>query len=146
VTKNDVHKIRAFNRFYTRVIRLLDKYLLDSRYTLPEVRTMYEIHNRKKITSREIIELLGMDKGYLSRMLLGFDKKGLIRRKSIKEDGRVQEVSLTKKGEKDFLEVNRAADEQIITLISRLTKPELQELTSHMEGIRKILSKIGERA
>src|SRR5690554_6105845 len=96
--ENDVHKIRKFNRFYTRVIGLLDKYLLNSNYTLPEVRVMFEIYHNKKITSKEITELLGMDKSYLSRILLSFDKKGLITRKATKSDGRAMEVSLTSKG------------------------------------------------
>src|SRR5690554_3783282 len=122
MNKNDVHKIRAFNRFYTRVIGLLDKYLLDSHYTLPEVRVMYEIHHHKKITSKEITELLGMDKSYLSRMLLSFDKKGLIKRKATKADGRAQEISLTPKGAKEFLEVNHSTENQVAELLSKLTK------------------------
>jgi|SRR5690554_6674749 len=142
MNKNDVHKIRAFNRFYTRVIGLLDKYLLKSPYTLPEVRVMYEIHYHKKITSKEITELLEMDKVYLSRMLLNFDKKGLINRKGVKADGRVQEISLTLKGEKEFLEVNHSTENQIAELLSKLTKQEIQELKKNMDNIQKILSKI----
>src|SRR5690606_26239915 len=111
-------------------------------YTLPEVRVMYEIHQHKKITSKAIAELLGMDKGYLSRMLQGFDKKGLIRTKAAKTDARMREVSLTSKGEQDVMEVNQATDEQIITLLAGLTKEEIEALIQHMQGIQKIFSKI----
>ncbi len=142
MNKNDVHKFRAFNRFYTRVTGLLDRYLLDSNYTLSEVRVMYEIYHHKKITSKEICNLLGMDKGYLSRILLKFSKSGLLFRKTARNDGRAQEISLTEKGEKAFLVVNRATENQIAELLSGLTKQETQELTAHMDGIQRILSRI----
>jgi len=140
--KSDVNKIRAFNRFYTRIIGLLDRYLLASEYTLPEVRVMYEIYQHKKITSKEITELLGMDKSYLSRMLLKFDKKGLLKRKAIKTDGRAREISLTPKGEKDFLKVNQSTENQVAELLSKLTDQEVKQLVRHMDGIQKILLKI----
>lgn len=142
---NDVHKIRAFNRFYTGVIGLLNKYLLNSPYTLPEVRVMYEIHHHKKITSKEITELSGMDKSYLSRILLGFEKKGLIDRKSSKEDGRVQIVSLTAKGESEYLQVDQATENQISKLLSKLTQQEIQTLILNMEEIQNLLSKINKK-
>lgn len=137
-----MHKIRDFNRFYTRVIGLLNKYLLNSNYTLSEVRVMFEIHRNKKIMSKEITELLGMDKSYLSRMLLSFDKKGLITRRATKLDGRAMEISLTSKGEQEFLKVNLLSENQITELLSRLTKEERQELVKHMDVIQNILSKI----
>lgn len=145
MNKNDIHQIRAFNRFYTRVIGLLDKYLLDSHYTLPEVRVMYEIYHNKKITSKEITELSGMDKSYLSRMLHGFEKKGLIDRKSSKEDGRVQIVSLTGKGKNEYLQVDQATEYQISELLSKLTKQEIQALILHMEQIQNLFSKINKK-
>jgi DNA-binding MarR family transcriptional regulator len=137
-----VNKIRAFNRFYTGVIGLLNKYLHDSHYTLPEVRVMYELYHHKQITSKEITELLGMDKSYLSRMLLSFDKKGLIKRKADKTDSRVQELSLSAKGEKEFLAINNSTESKIAALLSGLTTRETKDLIEHMDGIQKILSKI----
>lgn len=141
---NAVNKIRAFNRFYTMVLGLLDKHLLDSKFTLPEVRVMYEIYHRKKITSKEIAELLAMDKGYLSRILLSFDNKKLIDRKANKVDGRVQEISLSAKGEKEFLAINLASENQVVELLSGLTSKEINELVGHMEEIQKILIKISQ--
>lgn len=140
--KNSVHKIRAFNRFYTMVLGLLNKHLLDSRFTLPEVRVMYEIYHQKKITSKEITELLQMDKGYLSRMLLSFDNKGLIVKKANKIDSRAQEISLSAKGEKEFLAINLASENQIAALLSGLSSHEIDKLTGHMDEIQKILIKI----
>jgi DNA-binding MarR family transcriptional regulator len=141
---NAVNKVRAFNRFYTMVLGLLDKHLLDSKFTLPEVRVMYEIYHRKKITSKEIAELLGMDKGYLSRILLSFDNKKLIDRKANKVDGRVQEISLSAKGEKEFLAINLASENQVVELLSGLSAQEIDKLVSHMDEIQKILLKISQ--
>jgi DNA-binding MarR family transcriptional regulator len=141
---NAVNKVRAFNRFYTMVLGLLDKHLLNSDFTLPEVRVMYEIYHRKKITSKEIAELLGMDKGYLSRILLSFDNKKLIDRKANKTDGRVQEISLSAKGEKEFLAINLASENQVVELLSGLSSQEINKLVSHMDEIQKILLKIGQ--
>jgi DNA-binding MarR family transcriptional regulator len=137
-----VNKIRAFNRFYTRIIGLLNKYLNDSQYTLPEVRVMYEIYHHNQITSKEITDLLSMDKSYLSRMLLSFDKKGLIKRKTDKTDTRAQGIALSAKGEKEFLAINKSTENQIADLLSGLNKKEVEELIVHMDGIQKILSKI----
>jgi len=137
-----VNKIRAFNRFYTRVIGLLNRYLNDSHYTLPEVRVMYEIYHHEQITSKEITELLSMDKSYLSRMLLSFDKKGLIKRKTDKTDTRAQGISLSAKGEKEFLAINKSTEIQIAELLSGLNNQEVEQLITHMDGIQKILSKI----
>lgn len=142
MNQEKVNKIRAFNRFYTRVIGLLNRYQNDSHYTLPEVRVMYEIYHHKLITSKKITELLSMDKSYLSRMLLSFDKKGLIKRKTDKTDTRTQEISLSAKGEKEFLVIVRATENQITDLLSALTNQEIEELIVHMDGIQKILSKV----
>jgi DNA-binding MarR family transcriptional regulator len=126
------------------ILGLLDKHLLDSHFTLPEVRVMYEIYHHKKITSKEITELLRMDKGYLSRILLTFDNKGLIERKANKIDGRVQEISLSAKGEKEFLALNLASENQIVELLSGLSSQEIEKLTGHMNEIQKILIKISQ--
>src|SRR5215217_6402777 len=134
---NAVNKVRAFNRFYTMILGLLDKHLLNSDFTLPEVRVMYEIYHRKKITSKEIAELLGMDKGYLSRILLSFDNKKLIDRKANKVDGRVQEISLSAKGEKEFLAINLASENQVVELLSGLNSQEIDKLVGHMDEIQK---------
>lgn len=139
--KKQVSKIRAFNRFYTGVIGLLDKYLLDSQYTLPEVRVLYEIYHHRKITSKEITELLNMDKGYLSRILVSFDEKGLIQRTANAADGRQQDLSLSPKGEKEFLVLNQASEDQIASLLADLSKHEIEQLITHMDRIQNILSK-----
>jgi DNA-binding MarR family transcriptional regulator len=140
----DIENIRAFNRFYTKILGLLDKHLLGSQFTLPEVRVMYEIYQHKKIGSKQIADLLGMDKGYLSRMLLSFEKQDLIERKADKKDGRAQEISLTAKGKKEFINLNNLSENQIAALLSTLSAPEIKALVDHMDGIKTILQKINQ--
>jgi DNA-binding MarR family transcriptional regulator len=142
--KEEVQKIRAFNRFYTKVLGLLDKSLLDSSFALAEVRVLFEIYHHRQITSRELSELLGMDKGYLSRMLLNFEKKQLIIRKDNEADGRVQQISLSQKGEKEFLAVNQSSNNHIRELLAGLSGREIEQLIKNMEQIQDILSKVNQ--
>ena len=139
---DDISKIRSFNRSYTRILGLLDKRLLGSDYTLPEVRVLYELYHHRKTSPKHITDLLGMDKGYLSRILLSFEKKALLERKTDKKDGRAQELSLTAKGKKEFLTLNSLSNDQISGLLSTLTEPETKALVDHMEAIQIILQKI----
>lgn len=137
-----VAKIRAFNRFYTSIIGLLNKYLLDSNFTLPEVRVMYEINNKGKISSKEIIQNMGIDKGYLSRLLIKLQKQGVIQRTSLKEDGRVQLIQLTPKGIIAFSELNQASQNQVAEILGSLSLSDQDKLVKHFEAIQKILRNI----
>jgi len=73
--------MRRFNRFYTRQIGLLDEGLLDSPFSLTQVRTLYELANSAQPTAGELCGALGLDPGYLSRILASFEQKGLIEKK-----------------------------------------------------------------
>src|SRR5215813_3304580 len=90
--------IRRFNRFYTRQIGVLNEGLLDSPFSLAEVRVLYEVTQRPDVTASELADQLSLDAGYLSRILLGFRKRGLIARKRSPSDGRQSHLSLTTDG------------------------------------------------
>jgi len=74
-----IKEIRAFNRFYTNIIGLLDKHILNSNYSLPEVRIMFELYHNAGLTASDITSLIDIDKGYLSRILKDFQKNKLIK-------------------------------------------------------------------
>lgn len=136
-----IKEVRAFNRFYTNVTGLLDRYLVQSRFSLPEARILYELYHRKKCTARDILQAVDMDKGYLSRMLQQFKKEGLIARLKSPEDGRAAFISLTATGKAAFAELNKASDNQVKKILQSLGKEEQKALVRHMQGIQKILDK-----
>jgi DNA-binding MarR family transcriptional regulator len=135
-----IEEIRAFNRYYTALIGLLNDHLLNSEYSLAEVRILYEIHTHQPVSASQIMAEMDIDKGYLSRVLTQFGKNGLISKQVSGEDARVTLVSLTTKGAALFSELNTASDQQIETLISKLSKEEQQTLVGHMQAIKSLLT------
>src|SRR6476661_8642879 len=90
--------VRAFNRFYTRQIGVLRDGLLKSPFSLAEVRVLYEIAHRHQPSATELCEELGLDPGYLSRILRGLEKRGLISKSPAPKDGRQSLLGLTARG------------------------------------------------
>src|SRR5882672_9569348 len=95
-----VEAVRSFNRAYTKQIGLLQAGYLHSKFSLAEVRVMYELAHRDGPSASEVGKELGLDPGYLSRILRSFEKRGLIQRRPSKSDGRQTYLSLSKQGEK----------------------------------------------
>lgn len=137
--KTAIQNIRAFNRFYTDVIGLLNQHLLDSDYSLSEVRVMYEISIGEEVQASQIMTAMSIDKSYLSRILKKLEKDGIITKSLSAQDARAMSISLTGEGQKLFDSLNKASDHQINDLIEKLSNEQLQELVSHMHAIKEIL-------
>src|SRR5258708_3984000 len=83
-----ISAVRAFNRFYTRKLGVLDQQLLKSPFSLSEARVLYELAQRGNVAAKEVGIELGLDPGYLSRIIQKFDEDGLITRKALPSDRR----------------------------------------------------------
>src|SRR6266481_6787007 len=112
VLTNDVAIFRRFNRMYTRFIGTLNEGLLNSPYSLAEARVLYELATRDAPKAREIADELGMDAGYLSRMLGKFERDGLLKRKASEQDGRYADLTLTGRGRSAFKKLNALSEVQ----------------------------------
>src|SRR5215207_6113147 len=97
-TEERVAAVRRFNRFYTQHIGVLHDGWLDSPFSLTEARVLYEIRQRDGATATEIGRDLGLDAGYMSRILRRFQKSGLIRKEQSPSDARQCFLSLTPEG------------------------------------------------
>jgi DNA-binding MarR family transcriptional regulator/GNAT superfamily N-acetyltransferase len=135
----DVLAVRRFNRFYTKQIGLLEEGLLKSKFSLTEVRVLYELAHRERWTAAELGKELGLDAGYLSRMLKAFQRDGLVERDASESDGRQTILRLTEKGRKEFEPLNRASGEQVAGMLERLPGPDRHKLVRAMETIEGIL-------
>ena len=136
-----IEDVRSFSRWYTRIIGLLDGHILDSSFSLPEARVLYEMYYREGIQAGEMTALLGIDKGYLSRMLDQFSRKSLIVRKRSMEDGRVQHIFLTARGRAAFEALDRASIAQVKGLLAPLPEEDRSRLVQHMNEIQKIITR-----
>ncbi|WP_255367001.1 MarR family winged helix-turn-helix transcriptional regulator [Mucilaginibacter sp. OK268] len=136
-----VQQVRAFNRFYTDMIGLLDKHLLHSEYSLAEARIIYEVYIGKSVQASHIMTVMHIDKSYLSRLLKKLEKGRLIMKKPAAHDARAILISLTEIGLTEFGTLNQASDQQIVGLIKNLDPGKQQELVLHMQSIMNILKK-----
>ncbi|TGK09613.1 GNAT family N-acetyltransferase [Leptospira selangorensis] len=139
--KDYVDSIREFNRYYTNALGLLNNHFLNSEYSLTEARLLYEIRHSKDITARELVRLLNLDKGYLSRTIQQFEKKGVLKRTPSRNDFRILHLELTKKGRDILSKLIVASNSQISGLLKDCSDPDKNELVSSMNFIMRVLSK-----
>jgi DNA-binding MarR family transcriptional regulator/GNAT superfamily N-acetyltransferase len=142
---DDVSLFRRFNRMYTRFLGTLNEGLLNSPYSLAEARVLYELATRDAPKAREIAEELGMDAGYLSRLLGKFERDGLLKRKTSEQDGRYAELTLTTRGRSAFKKLNAGSEEQAQTVLEDLAPSARMQLVDCMRMMEGILSKTDRR-
>lgn len=134
-----VPEVRAFNRFYTSVIGVLGSGMHDTSYSLTEARVLFELGTREAADAADIRVMLGLDPGYLSRILARFEADGLVSRERSAEDARRQVVRLTPEGRDTFAVLDRRSAEEIEGLVAKLTDPERRRLVSAMTTVRGLL-------
>ena len=134
-----VGAVRRFNRAYTRRIGVLRDDFLKSSYSLAEARVLYELAHRQKPTAGEIAAELGLDHGYLSRILRGFNERGLIIKTPSPDDRRQSLYSLTVKGRMAFAPLDQRSQDDVAAMIGKLSAADQDRLVAAMGTIEHVL-------
>lgn len=132
--------MRKFNRFYTGLIGLLDQHILDSNFSLSEVRVLYEIWHTEQCTAGKLTERLKLDGGYLSRMLKVFEENNIVIRKQSATDGRTWLLQLSAKGKRLMQTLDERSNEQIRQVLEPLPAARQEEVAASMSTIEQLLS------
>lgn len=138
VDQDSISLLRAFNRFYTRKIGVLDG-SASNPFSLAEARVLYELAHREQPTATDIRKELGLDAGYLSRILRDFERRKLVIRERSKSDERQKFLSLTSKGRKTFLPLDEQANQDIASMLEDLSAEQRRQLIAAAEMIRSLL-------
>jgi DNA-binding MarR family transcriptional regulator/ribosomal protein S18 acetylase RimI-like enzyme len=136
---HQISAVRSFNRFYTRKLGVLDQQLLKSPFSLSEARVLYELANRENAAAKEIGIELGLDPGYLSRIIQNFDETGLITRKPLPSDRRQYRLCLTAKGRQAFAKLDRSSHDDVADMLATLPRGESRRLIEAMAAIERLL-------
>ena len=134
-----VSAVRAFNRFYTRQIGLLNEYVAKSRFSLAEGRVLYELSKRGRSTGVDVAQSLGMDPAYLSRLLRKFVAAGLVVHLPGVTDRRSNETVLTREGDEAVAELEDLNDDAIDAMLEQVSPVDREALVAAMGTIRRIL-------
>ena len=136
---DQISAVRAFNRFYTSKLGVLDQQLLKSPFSLSEARVLYELAHREDAAAKEIGIELGLDPGYLSRIVQKFDEDGLITRKPLPSDRRQYRLGLTARGRQAFAKLDRSSHDDVAAMLAALPGSDRGRLVSAMAAIERLL-------
>jgi DNA-binding MarR family transcriptional regulator/GNAT superfamily N-acetyltransferase len=135
-----VDAVRRFNRFYTRRVGALRAGLLGSPYPLPEARLIYEIGHRRRCTATELATDLDLDAGYLSRLLRGLRRRGVVAAERSAEDARSSMLSLTVKGRQAFTMLDSRSRNEVGAMLRELPGGERERLVGAMRTVESLLT------
>jgi DNA-binding MarR family transcriptional regulator/GNAT superfamily N-acetyltransferase len=139
MSEDEIAAFRAFTRFYTRKLGVLDQHLLKSPFSLSEARVLYELAHQDEPIAKDIGGALGLDPGYLSRIVQRLDDDGLISRKPLEQDRRHVRLSLTAKGRQAFAKLDRASHDEVAAMLAALSMEDRGRLTGAMATIERLL-------
>src|SRR5271165_556063 len=135
--------VRRFNRFYTQRIGVLRERLLDSPYPLTHGRVLYELAHwparDEAPTATVLAARLALDEGYLSRILRGFEQRGLVRKRRLPADGRQKSLALTPRGGREFARLDARSQQQAVALLAHLSPAQQATLVEAMQTVGRLL-------
>jgi DNA-binding MarR family transcriptional regulator/GNAT superfamily N-acetyltransferase len=138
---NRIEAVRRFNRYYTRRIGVLQPGYLGSPFPLPQARVLYELGQRGECTASELGADLDLDLGYLSRLLQGLRRQGLVQGEASKQDARRVHLSLTAKGRRAYQQLDARSREDVAGMLGTLAAPEQARLVDALQAAEKVLEK-----
>ena len=144
-SERQVAAVRAFNRFYTSRLGVLDQQVVKSPFSLSEARVLYELAHREDLSAKEIGAELGLDAGYLSRIVQNFDEAGLITREPLPSDRRQYRLGLTARGRQAFAELDRSTNDDVAAMLEGLPLDGKQRLIGAMADIERLLGSAAAR-
>ena len=139
-----VAAVRAFNRFYTQRIGVMSEHLLGSPFALAGVRVLYELAQWPKeepATASVLAERLALDEGYLSRILRGFEERGLVRKKALAGDGRRKALELSQRGARLFEGLDARSHDEMASMLAELSESAQTQLVAAMRTIEELLDR-----
>jgi DNA-binding MarR family transcriptional regulator/N-acetylglutamate synthase-like GNAT family acetyltransferase len=134
-----VAALRRFNRFYTQKIGVLDEALMESQYSLTEARILYEIAFGQRPSAAQLGKQLGLDRGYLSRILRSFERRGLICRTTSSADRRIALLEMTEPGRAAFAELDARSQNEAGKLLAGLPEEKQMRLVAAAGAIERML-------
>lgn len=141
ISEERIGAVRQFNRFFTRQIGVLREGLLHSPYTLTEARILFELGHRDHVTASDLCRELGLDAGYLSRILARLEQQGLLEKVRPDNDARQRLLRLTSDGRNAFALLDQRSLDEVSEMLNELSEEEQQRLLKAMQTIESILTK-----
>lgn len=118
----------------------MNKNFLGSEFTITETRILFELVSNEECRAVDLVNLLQIDKSYMSRIIKSFKKKGLVEKESASDNRRFNIIRLTEKGHKVVEELISITNGQIAELIEPLKENECDEIIAAMDTITRYLS------
>jgi DNA-binding MarR family transcriptional regulator/GNAT superfamily N-acetyltransferase len=141
-----IETLRRFNRFYTAQIGVVNEHLVGSEFSMSEMRVLYELAHQDQPTAAALCKQLGLDPGYLSRMLRAFENKGLMSRAASPSDARQNLLALTPAGRKTFAPLEARWQRQMVHLLENISSTDRKRLVEAMHTIETVLGAKNEAA
>jgi DNA-binding MarR family transcriptional regulator/GNAT superfamily N-acetyltransferase len=135
-----IRAVRGFNRFFTREIGVLREGLLHTPYSLTESRVIFELAQGSQLTATALGRELGLDGGYLSRILAHLESQGLVERTPSEKDGRQRLVRLTPDGQRAFTMLDQRSRDEVAEMLSELSEADQSRLLKAMREIEQVLN------
>ncbi|MDU4960250.1 MAG: MarR family transcriptional regulator [Sporomusaceae bacterium] len=133
--------IRQFNRFYTAILGVLDRTALETGYSLTEARVIMEIGMMGQCIASNLVDILEIDRSYLSRIIARLGKAGLLVKADPVLDNRTSLIRLSAKGLELYQQLNEKSDKQILRLLQGLSAREIDAVHAAMLLIQEKLER-----